>query len=159
MLCLFISLSSLTFHHNTLSTTVHLGLNWSRYIVTILDGGDSVDFLTTRFIPKFASKFTRKISLWNYYCGSVFVDILFQLTIITIVIVINNNNNVMINDNNKCSRTQHSPASMKCLFVSPQTLSFRSLRVAVPLMLVVNKRPVTASQIATSQIVSQQKPE
>ncbi|XP_050690339.1 tetratricopeptide repeat protein 5-like [Eriocheir sinensis] len=40
-----------------------------------------------------------------------------------------------------------------------ETLSFRSLRVAVPLMLVVNKRPITASQIATSQIVSQQKPE
>ncbi|XP_063850837.1 tetratricopeptide repeat protein 5-like [Scylla paramamosain] len=40
-----------------------------------------------------------------------------------------------------------------------ETLSFRSLRVAVPLMLVVNKRPIMASQIATSQIVSQQKPE
>ncbi|KAK8723520.1 hypothetical protein OTU49_011756 [Cherax quadricarinatus] len=39
------------------------------------------------------------------------------------------------------------------------TLSFRSVRVAVPLMLVVNKRPVGISQIATSQIVSQQKPE
>lgn len=40
-----------------------------------------------------------------------------------------------------------------------ETLSFRSVRVAVPLMLVVNKRPVGINQIATSQIVSQQKPE
>ncbi|KAG7153754.1 Tetratricopeptide repeat protein 5-like 2 [Homarus americanus] len=40
-----------------------------------------------------------------------------------------------------------------------ETLAFRSVRVAVPLMLVVNKRPVGVNQIATSQIVSQQKPE
>ncbi|KAK3881998.1 hypothetical protein Pcinc_013602 [Petrolisthes cinctipes] len=40
-----------------------------------------------------------------------------------------------------------------------ESLSFRSVRVALPLMLVVNKRPVGVSQVATSQIVSQQKPE
>ncbi|KAK7078837.1 Tetratricopeptide repeat protein 5 [Halocaridina rubra] len=40
-----------------------------------------------------------------------------------------------------------------------ERLEFRSIRVALPLMLVVNKRPVGVNQVATSQIVSQQKPE
>ncbi|CAL4097013.1 unnamed protein product, partial [Meganyctiphanes norvegica] len=40
-----------------------------------------------------------------------------------------------------------------------EVLEFVSVRVAVPLMLVVNKRPVGVDQVATSQILSQQKPE
>ncbi|XP_047469158.1 tetratricopeptide repeat protein 5-like [Penaeus chinensis] len=40
-----------------------------------------------------------------------------------------------------------------------EKLEFRSVRVALPLMLVVNKRSVGISQVATSQIISQQKPE
>ncbi|XP_042884837.1 tetratricopeptide repeat protein 5-like isoform X2 [Penaeus japonicus] len=40
-----------------------------------------------------------------------------------------------------------------------EKLEFRSVRVALPLMLVVNKRPVGINQVATSQIISQQKPE
>ncbi|XP_068209545.1 tetratricopeptide repeat protein 5-like [Palaemon carinicauda] len=40
-----------------------------------------------------------------------------------------------------------------------EKLEFRAIRVALPLMLVVNKRAVGVSQVATSKIVSQQKPE
>lgn len=47
-----------------------------------------------------------------------------------------------------------------CIEVSKEEkLEFKSIRVALPLMLVVNKRPVGVNQVATSQIVSQQKPE
>ena len=40
-----------------------------------------------------------------------------------------------------------------------QTVEFSSIRVAVPVMLVVNKRRITASQVAASRIVCHQKPE